>query len=62
MHEACFNEWEHRDTFLEKYKRARGEIRDLPKPQMTKVAIIGNPDDRQDVKEQLAESSNETEA
>ena len=45
MHEECFEKWEHREEFVELYRRAFGEIRD-DGPTKTYLAVLGTSQER----------------
>lgn len=53
MHEPCFDAWEHRQAMTHKYRIATGEIREEPQPHKTHIAVLGCPDDRADLLNQL---------
>ena len=57
MHEQCFEQWEHRDAMIHKYRVFKGEIREEPEPHKTRITILGCPDDRADLLRQLREGT-----
>jgi hypothetical protein len=53
MHRSCFETWTHRDTMIAKYRVARGEVREEEEEVATNVGVLGTPEERAELLEQL---------